>query len=263
MAQRLTLEIKVGAFIVFGVALLVIFIFAIGDLSTAFQPGHQLHVLFDSANGITDGSPVQYAGVEVGKVQAVRLFYPKDQAIPKVQLIIRLPDSVNVRSDDESAISTFGLLGEKYLEITPGPGAGAILPPDGQLLGKPPVSTERVIERSSEVLTELKQTLQGINSLIGDPEARIYLKEAVQEGRDATRQWRVFGERMNLALSYAESGHGNLGKILYDEALYRQMEGLMEDLRAHPWKLLVKPKGQKLEVRGQRSDDSSQTSKVR
>lgn len=244
MTQRWTLEVKVGAFIVSGLVLLVVFVFAIGDLSTALQPGYRLRVLFDSANGITDGSPVQYAGVEVGKIQDVKIVY-SEQAGPQVQLLVRLPSNVTVRTDDEASISTFGLLGEKYLEIMPGPGQGSVLEPDGELIGKPPVSTERVIERSNEVLTEFKQALQGINSLVGDPEARIYLKEAIREARDATRNWKALGERLNLAMSYAESGEGNLGKLLYDEDLYQRMVFFVEDLRAHPWKLLVRPKGQK------------------
>ena len=245
MANRLTLEIRVGAFILSGVFLLVVFIFAIGDLSTYFQPGYRLRVLFDTANGITDGSPVQYAGVEVGKVEKVAIKYLPDRKAPVVELSVRLPSTVEVREDDLAAISTFGLLGEKYLEILPGEGKGHTLGPDGQLMGKPPVSTERIIERSNEVLTELKQTLQGINSLVGDPEARIYLKEALQEARDATRNWKVLGERLNLAMSYAESGEGNLGKLLYSDELYQRMVTFIDDLRAHPWKLLVRQKQSK------------------
>ncbi|MBI3011569.1 MAG: MCE family protein, partial [Candidatus Omnitrophica bacterium] len=197
-------------------------------------------------------SPVQYAGVEIGKVQGVKIVY-HEQDVPKVQLTVRLPSSVTVRADDEASISTFGLLGEKYLEITPGPGVGGVLKPGGQLIGKPPVSTEHIIERSNEVLTELKQTLQGINSLVGDPEARIYLKEAIQEARDATRNWKLLGQRLNLGLSYAESGQGSLGKLLYDDDLYQRMAGFIEDLRAHPWKLLVRQKDGQPDIGKQKS----------
>jgi phospholipid/cholesterol/gamma-HCH transport system substrate-binding protein len=243
MAQRWTLEIKVGAFIVSGLGLLIFFIFAIGDLSTAFQPGYEIEVLFDSANGITDGAPVQYAGVEVGKVQRVEIAYPQDLGTPKVRLIVRLPKGrVRVREDDQAAISTFGLLGEKYLQITPGPGQGELLGPGGQLFGNPPVSTEDIMERSNEVLTEFKQTLQGLNSLVGDPEARIYLKETLQEARDATRHWKALGERLNVAMSNVEAGQGSLGRLLFDDDLYVRMVAFVEDLRAHPWKLLSRPK---------------------
>lgn len=238
----MSLEIKVGLFIVGGVALLIFFLFTIGDIGTYFQPGYGLRVVFDSANGIGRGSPVQYAGMEVGKVKNVQLVHPTGSASPKVELLVQLPQSVVVRSDDDASISTFGLLGEKYLELSPGPGEGTVLKADDILIGKPPVSTERIIERSNEVLTELKQTLAGINSLVGDPEARIYLKETMQEARDATRYWKLLGARLNLAMSHAEAGEGSLGKLLFDEALYQEMVVFVHDLQQHPWKLLVRPK---------------------
>ena len=249
MIQRRSAEVAVGLFVIVGLALLVFFVFVIGDFSTAFQPHYRLRVVFDTANGINDGAPVQYAGVEVGKVEWLNIVYPKDQTVPKVQLGIVLPESVSVRADDEASISTFGLLGEKYLEINPGPGQEPMLEPGGTLIGKPPVSTERIIERSNEVLSEFKQALQGLNSLVGDPAAQIYLKEALQEARDATRHWKALGERLNIAMSHTESGEGNLGRLLYDDDLYKRMVLFIDDLHAHPWKLLVKPKNQKSEGR--------------
>jgi len=246
VTQRgLSLEIKVGAFIVTGLLLLVAFLFAIGDFAASFQPGYTIRVRFDSANGIGRGSPVQYAGVEVGKIQDVRLVYEQDP--PQVELQIWVPLTLKLRADDDAAISTFGLLGEKYLEITPGSGRGPVLNQQDILVGQPPVSTELVIQRSNEVLTELKQTLAGLNSLVGDPAARVYLGETLQEARDATRNWRVLGERMNMAMTRVESGEGNVGKFLYDDTLHREILGFVQDLREHPWKLFVRQKSKKEE----------------
>jgi len=245
MAHRWTLEIRVGAFIMLGLTLLVVFVFAIGDLSTYFQPGYRLRVMFPSANGITEGSPVQYAGVEVGKVERVGIVSVPNQTAPQVELHVRVPSSVVVREDDVAAISTFGLLGEKYLSIAPGAGQGAVLVSDGMLIGKPPVSTEDIIERSGAVLAEFEQTLEGLNNLVGDPESRLYLREALQEVRDATRNWKALGERLNLAMLHAESGEGSLGKLLFDDELHLRLMAFVEDLQAHPWKLLARPKGSK------------------
>lgn len=242
MAQRrTTLEIKVGAFVLAGLGLLIFFVFAIGDFSTYFQPGYQLRVLFESANGLTEGSPVQYAGVEVGKVQAIRFAMLPESQAPHVEVIVRVPQSVKVRQDDVAAISTFGLLGEKYLAITPGPSQGPVLGANERLVGKPPVSTEKIIERSDEVLTQLQQMLAGINNLVGDPEARIFLKETLQEARDATRNWKTLGERLNRAMYAVETGQGSMGKLLFSDDLYLRVVSFVEDLRTHPWKLLVRP----------------------
>jgi phospholipid/cholesterol/gamma-HCH transport system substrate-binding protein len=238
--RRASLEIKVGAFIVAGLVLLGVFLFAIGDLSSYFQPGYTIRVRFQTANGIGEGSPVQYAGVEVGKVQDIQLILNEER--PQVELLVRLPGSVAVRAADQAAISTFGLLGEKYLEITPGDPQSPPLAPGAMLPGKAPVSTEMVIERSNEVLSELKQTLTGLNSLVGDREARVYLQETLQEARDATRNWRLFAERMNAAMANVESGEGTVGKLLFDDTLHNKLVAFVEDLQQHPWKLLVRPK---------------------
>ena len=242
--QRISLEIKVGAFMVTGVALLVVFLFVIGDLSTYFQPGYTLRVIFDAANGISGGSPVQYAGVEVGKVEAVRIVQA-EAGPPKVELLARLPRSIRVRADDVASISTFGLLGEKYLEIMPGPAEGPVLKGGHVLMGKPPVSTERIIERSNAVLAEFERTLEGLNSLVGDPHARVYLLEALQEARDGIRHWKILGERLNLILSGVEQGQGSLGKLVFKDDLHLELEAFVQDLRQHPWKLLTRPKQQK------------------
>lgn len=241
---RVSLEIKVGAFIVTSAAALLVVLFAIGDLGNILQPTYTLRVRFDTANGISQGAPVQYAGVEVGKVEAVHMVRA-DQPAPKVEMMVRLPQQVKVRATDTAAISTFGLLGEKYLELTPSNEPGPVLRPGELLMGKPPVSTEQIIERSNEVLTELQLTLEGINSLVADPEARIYLEELLQEARDATRNWRVLGERLNLTLTHVEQGHGSLGKLLYTDQLHQEMEAFVEDLKQHPWKLLARPKDKK------------------
>lgn len=240
--QHLSLEMKVGVFIVGGVSLLVFFLFAIGDLATYLTPGYAIRVIFDSAIGISRGSPVQYAGIEVGKVKQVTLLYPSDSVQPKVELLVQLPRSVVVRSDDIASISTFGLLGEKYLEVSPGLGEGETLQSGEMLLGKPPVSTEDIIERSNEVLNQLKQTLSGINSIVGDPEARLYLKETSQEARDAIRYWKLLGARLNVAMSHAESGQGSFGKLLYDESLYQEIQTFVQDIQQNPWKLLTRPR---------------------
>ena len=247
MQRRLSLEIKVGLFLVSGVGLLVFFLFAIGDLGTWFQPGYSVRVVFDSANGISNGSPVQYAGVEVGKVENVDIVYPSQQLSPQVELSIKLPRRIRLRSDDQVSISTFGLLGEKYLAITPGPALGKVMEPGEMLVGQPTVSTEQVIERSNQVLTELKRTLEGLNTIVGDPEARLYLKETLLEARDATRNWKLLGQRFNMAFTHTEEGQGTLGKLLFDEDLYQRMAAFVDDVRQHPWKLLSRPKGQKAE----------------
>ena len=242
--SRMSLEMRVGAFIMTGVALLIAFLFAIGDFSTYFQPNYQAIIVFDSANSIGPGSPVQYAGIEVGKVEGVRIVTGPDSS-PDVEVLVRLPKAYQVRTQDQAAISTFGLLGEKFVEIIPGPQTAPPLAPGQTLRGKPPVSTDQIIERSNAVLTQLQQALAGVNDFVGDPEARENFREALIELRDATRSWKELNVRLHDAVTHIESGEGSLGKLLYDDQLYSNINGFVNDIRAHPWKLLSKPKSEK------------------
>jgi phospholipid/cholesterol/gamma-HCH transport system substrate-binding protein len=164
---------------------------------------------------------------------------------PDVEIVLRLPQSVVVRSEDQAQISTFGLLGEKFIEIIPGRQSSPPLPAGGALRGKPPVSMDQVIERSNKVLTDLERMLSGINSFVEDPEARSNLRQAISELRDAAKGWKDLNLRLHEAMTHVQAGQGNLGKLLYDEGLYTNLNDFVTDIRAHPWKLLVRPKEKK------------------
>lgn len=43
-----------------------------------------------------------------------------------------------------------------------------------------------------------------------------------------------------------KNSEGTIGKLLYEDALYKEIEALIADLRAHPWKLFWKTKEKKL-----------------
>ena len=35
---------------------------------------------------------------------------------------------------------------------------------------------------------------------------------------------------------------GTIGKLLYDDTIYKELEALVMDIRKHPWKLFFRPK---------------------
>jgi len=45
---------------------------------------------------------------------------------------------------------------------------------------------------------------------------------------------------LNSILESVKSGQGTIGKLLYDDTVYKDLEGLTSDLKANPWKLLRK-----------------------
>jgi phospholipid/cholesterol/gamma-HCH transport system substrate-binding protein len=75
---------------------------------------------FVSAGGLRTGAPVEIAGVSVGTVAATSL---RDG---EAHVVLRLQSSVRVPADSTAAISTDGLVGERYVAIEPGHAHGVL-----------------------------------------------------------------------------------------------------------------------------------------
>ena len=81
---------------------------------------------FSSASGLDPGSEIEIAGVQVGQVTDVRLIGTR------AQVTLNLRNDIQLQEDAIASIQTKGLLGGRYLVITPG-GSDRLIPPGGKL----------------------------------------------------------------------------------------------------------------------------------
>lgn len=112
--NRISSELKVGILVIIGIIMLFYMSFRVGKFGVFREKGYDLTVSLNNAAGLDPKSPVHIAGVEVGKVRRITLDGYKASAT----LIIR--DGVYIPVDSKIAVRTQGILGDKYLEITPG-----------------------------------------------------------------------------------------------------------------------------------------------
>ena len=108
-------ETKVGIFVVLGIIILTYFTVRVGRIAVR-EAGYRVYTHVESAAGLDKNSPVRIAGVEVGKVESIVL----DGTKAKVTL--QLPLNVKIPAGSKVYVKSAGLLGEKYIEIVPGPG---------------------------------------------------------------------------------------------------------------------------------------------
>ncbi len=115
MKKKFNIEVMVGFFVLIGILSLAYLSIKLGRLEVIGGKGYVVYASFDRAGGIKQGSVVEIAGVEVGKVKSVVL--DKDyQAL----VGIVLHSDVKIQEDAIASIKTKGLIGEKYIQITPG-----------------------------------------------------------------------------------------------------------------------------------------------
>ncbi len=167
-------EIKIGLFLAIGLTILAIFIFVVGDFSRMFkQKGYIVYTQFDSVAGLERKTVVRMAGVKVGVVDTIRL---KGN---KAEVALDINPDIEISRDSRATLASLGLLGEKYIEIVPGV-EDILVQPGGTIGSLPPVSFDQLGIILSSVGDDVKSTSKALRDLLGEGEARVNIKEILQ-----------------------------------------------------------------------------------
>jgi phospholipid/cholesterol/gamma-HCH transport system substrate-binding protein len=122
--KKFDLQLAVGFFMLIGIFSLAYLSIRLGKLETMSGGSYTVHADFINAAGVKEGTVVEIAGIEVGKV--VNLSLTKDY---RASVTFAIKKSVAIQEDASASIRTKGLIGEKFVQISPG--ASDKLIPDG------------------------------------------------------------------------------------------------------------------------------------
>jgi phospholipid/cholesterol/gamma-HCH transport system substrate-binding protein len=139
--RKIDLELSVGVFILAGILCLGYLSVRLAKMEILGGDGYEVYALFTDAGGLRDGASVVIAGVEVGRVRAVVM---EDY---KAKVILKVRNGIELQEDAIASIKTKGLIGEKYIQITPG-GTEDIIPEGGRIWEtEPAVDLEQLISK--------------------------------------------------------------------------------------------------------------------
>ncbi|MBM4254685.1 MAG: outer membrane lipid asymmetry maintenance protein MlaD [Deltaproteobacteria bacterium] len=124
--QSLGLGARVFGFLLVGALSLIYLFTQLGEADFGHSSGYTIHAAFSNAGGLRPGSPVELAGVRIGHVTAIRLNGTR------AEVSLKLHDGIPVQDDAIASILTKGLLGERYVIISPG-GSDELVKPGGKL----------------------------------------------------------------------------------------------------------------------------------
>ena len=122
--KRINLETVVGLFVLVGIAAIAWLSIRLGKLEIVGSDYVPIHAEFASVSGLKKGASVEIAGVEVGKVDAIALDNTKADVLMKIRKGIALGD------DTIASVRTTGLIGDKYISLSPG-ASDRLIPPGG------------------------------------------------------------------------------------------------------------------------------------
>jgi phospholipid/cholesterol/gamma-HCH transport system substrate-binding protein len=124
--KKFDLELVVGLFIIVGVVCLGYLSIKLGKMEIVGERGYNVYALFNNVGGLKSGSPIVIAGVDVGRVKSITI--ENYQA----RVVLSLPRDIKIQEDAIATVKAKGLIGEKYIEITPG-GSDKIIKPGGRI----------------------------------------------------------------------------------------------------------------------------------
>lgn len=121
------LELIVGVFVLVGIAALTYLAVKLGKLEVIGGGNNlEIHAEFDSVTGLKTGATVEIAGVQVGQVKKIGL--NGDRAV----VSFTVTPGVKLYGDAIATIKTRGLIGDKFVSISPG-GSDKELSPGGKI----------------------------------------------------------------------------------------------------------------------------------
>jgi phospholipid/cholesterol/gamma-HCH transport system substrate-binding protein len=134
--KKMPVELAVGIFVLIGIVCVGYLTIKLGKMEIIGDNYYSLTARFQSATGLKSGADIEIAGVRVGQVGKIDLDLEEQVALVE----LRIEKKIQLTDDVIASVKTAGLIGDKYIKLSPG-GSEDYLEP-GDLI----VETESAID---------------------------------------------------------------------------------------------------------------------
>jgi len=196
---------KVGAFMLVVLGILGFFVLKIEDVQIGQGGGaRKVTAVFDSVAGLDNKSAVRVAGVRVGKVSNVKL-----RPDGKAEVTLDIDPDVVLHPGASAHVANLGLLGEKYIELDPGPSSAPVIPQEQSVVlhGSQPASMDDITNQVSAIANDVKAITASLRGVMSGPQGEQRLVDIVENVRTITGQVRdlIAANRSNVDATMANA----------------------------------------------------------
>ena len=159
-------ETKVGLLVAAALAILMTTVFWLGDQQHLWERKVQYEIRFARTNGLQVGGLVSLTGVTVGSV--AEMSFPSDPDESYIQVLINVAGNVapRVRENTVASIRTWGLLGDRYIELSAGTTDADSLPPGSVIPSLDPVDYEAILGQSGDIVTNIVEVTGALKTVL-------------------------------------------------------------------------------------------------
>jgi|GEM_PF-2962872 len=173
-------ELRSGVFVVLAVVALTILIFSVGNFRARLKSQARYVTYVSNAKFLKTHDPITYGGYRVGEIKSLEVA-PDRHGMVKITLDVDL--DTPVMEDSVITVKQDGILGPKYLEISPGAPGGKRAPSGAALPGVAPVAFVELGPSFEGPMTKLDALLDNVNKIVGDEEFRKNIAAMLTDAR--------------------------------------------------------------------------------
>ncbi len=219
-------DIRVGLVVLTAFVLFVSGIFAVSGLRSLWSDKKTLTILFRYSDGIAKGAPVRWAGFDVGQVQRIRI---APGVADRIAITVAISPKARIRKDSRAQIRDLGMMGSKYVEISPGSPNSPELPPGATIEGQSPASLSQILETGGKVASGLVDLVSQAKQLVSEVRNDYQIKQTVQNANALLVQLRKNTADLGPIMKNIKQATGSGGEQL--TALLREVRRTNRELQ--------------------------------
>ena len=227
-------ELRVGLFVLVGLLILAVAIFYVTGAGV-FGPKYRLNTFLPEVAGLANGAPVRLDGVEIGNVEHITLV-PREHGKPpdhmhNIEVTMRLDRKyqADILTDSVATLVTEGLLGNRYVNIQRGY-TGVPLK-DGQAVpGGEEKAIKEVVERSADVLANLKALSEEIQEIVADVKGGKGTLGKLLTDDQAYKHLNNVLAKADQITTTVQAGQGTLGKLVMTDEMGNKVETTVDQV---------------------------------
>lgn len=241
----MSLESKVGAFVLGGLALIAAALFLLGDVT--FERRYNLYVTFTDVGNLNKDAPVRLSGVEVGQVAEIELVDGGARVLAKVR------HGVEIYQDAVFSVGSTGIIGSKFLQVDQGKRQAGVIPANSTIRGQDPVSIEKSLtaalgklekllgdltkegprgtmaENLTDTVANVREMTANLNDLIATTKPQ--LERAMQRTDDITEKLDSLLAKSNMMVASLNTSSGTVGALLHDAKMKDDVKETIASVR--------------------------------
>jgi phospholipid/cholesterol/gamma-HCH transport system substrate-binding protein len=141
--KRSSIETSVGIFVLIGIICVGYLTIKMGKMEWFGKDKYVLYARFQSVSGLKIGAQVEIAGIQIGSVSAIT--YDQERQVALVEM--KIQNDVEITDDVIASVKTSGMIGDKYIKLSPG-GSDMMLEPGEMIVTtEPAVDLEELISK--------------------------------------------------------------------------------------------------------------------